>query len=180
VFDIGLGEIAIILVIALLVFGPDRLPTMAKQAASFIRDLRLMVAKARQDLSESVDDLGIDTKELKDLADLRNPKSFVRSKLLDGELDDLGLDEIKDEFDDSKAAKNNRAKSAAARKNGAKASTPSSRKSSTATNGAKKPATSTTTDKSADTTASTATSEAAEPDPTPVSVTTPRFDVEAT
>lgn len=106
-FDIGLGEISIILVIALLVFGPDRLPAMAKQAASFIRDLRAMVAKARQDLSDSVDDLGIDTKDLKELANLRNPKSFVRSKLLDGEFDDLGLDEVADEFNDKPAPKKN-------------------------------------------------------------------------
>lgn len=150
-FDIGLGEIAIILVIALLVFGPDRLPAMAKQAASFIRDLRAMVAKARQDLSDSVDDLGIDSKDLKELADLRNPNSYVRSKLLGGEFDDLGLDEFKEEFEDRKAART----TTATRKK-----TSTSKKSST--NGAAKPATT-------------------EPaDSTPAPVTVPPFDSEAT
>lgn len=95
-FDIGIGEVFVILVVALFVFGPDRLPTMAKQAASFVRDLRTMVANARRDLSSSVGDLGIDEEDLRTLSDLRNPRSFVRKKVLDGVdlgLDDLGLDD---------------------------------------------------------------------------------------
>jgi Tat protein translocase TatB subunit len=92
VFDIGVGELLVLLIVALLVFGPERLPTMAKQAASFVRDLRAMVANARRDISDSVGDLGIDAKDLKTLSDLRNPKSFVREKVLDGV--DLGLDDI--------------------------------------------------------------------------------------
>ena len=95
-FDIGIGEVFVILVVALFVFGPDRLPTMAKQAASFVRDLRTMVANARRDLSSSVSDLGIDEEDLRTLSDLRNPRSFVRKKVLDGVdlgLDDLGLDD---------------------------------------------------------------------------------------
>lgn len=90
-FDIGIGEVFVLLVVALLVFGPDRLPEMAKQTAGFVRDLRTMVANARKDLSGSVGDLGIDKEDLKTLSDLRNPKSFVRSKVLDGI--DLGLDD---------------------------------------------------------------------------------------
>ncbi|SDT53767.1 twin-arginine translocase TatA/TatE family subunit [Jiangella sp. DSM 45060] len=89
-FDIGIGEVFVLLVVALLVFGPDRLPDMARQAAGFVRDLRTMVANARKDLSGTVGDLGIDKEDLKTLSDLRNPKSFVRQKVLDGM--DLGLD----------------------------------------------------------------------------------------
>ncbi|SEF17791.1 twin-arginine translocase TatA/TatE family subunit [Jiangella alba] len=90
-FDIGIGEVFVLLVVALLVFGPDRLPDMARQAAGFVRDLRTMVANARKDLSGTVGDLGIDKEDLKTLSDLRNPKSFVRQKVLDGM--DLGLDD---------------------------------------------------------------------------------------
>ncbi|WP_053203346.1 twin-arginine translocase TatA/TatE family subunit [Jiangella muralis] len=93
-FDIGIGEVFVLLVVALLVFGPDRLPDMARQAASFVRDLRTMVANARKDLSGTVGDLGIDKEDLKTLSDLRNPKSFVRQKVLDGM--DLGLDDDDD------------------------------------------------------------------------------------
>ncbi|WP_298331608.1 Sec-independent protein translocase protein TatB [Haloactinopolyspora sp.] len=107
-FDIGIGEVFVILVVALFVFGPDRLPTMAKQAASFVRDLRTMVANARRDLSNSVGDLGIDEEDLRTLSELRNPRSFVRKKVLDGVdlgLDDLGLDD--DPKPRKSAARNN-------------------------------------------------------------------------
>ncbi|NEE00547.1 twin-arginine translocase TatA/TatE family subunit [Phytoactinopolyspora halotolerans] len=98
---ISIPEIAVILVIALLVFGPDRLPDMIKQAAAFVKDLRKMVANARRDLSDSVGDLGLDEEDLKTLSDLRNPKSFIRQKVLDGvDLDSIGLDEIKEVGDE--------------------------------------------------------------------------------
>ncbi len=109
-FDIGMGELLVLLIVALLVFGPERLPTMAKQAASFVRDLRAMVANARRDLSDSVGDLGIDTKDLKTLSDLRNPKSFVREKVLDGV--DLGLDDL--DRDDTRSVRRPRTGESAA------------------------------------------------------------------
>jgi Tat protein translocase TatB subunit len=90
-----LGEIAIIMVVALVVFGPDRLPEMAKQAASFVRDMRKMVANARRDIGVSIQDLGIDEEDLRTLRQLRNPKAFVRDKVLDGiDLDELNLDDV--------------------------------------------------------------------------------------
>lgn len=93
-FGIGFAEIAVILIVALLVFGPDRLPEMAKQAASFVRDLRRLVANARRDINVNAQDLGIDEEDLRTLRELRNPKAFVRDKVLDGvELDDLGLED---------------------------------------------------------------------------------------
>lgn len=94
-FGLGLGEIAIIMVVALVVFGPDRLPEMAKQAASFVRDMRKMVANARRDIGVSIQDLGINEEDLRTLKQLRNPKAFVRDKVLDGvDLDELNLDDI--------------------------------------------------------------------------------------
>ena len=53
-FDIGVGEIVVIAVVGLLVFGPDRLPEMARQAGSWMRDLRKMVASARREVSDSL------------------------------------------------------------------------------------------------------------------------------
>lgn len=94
-FGLGLGEIAIIMVVALVVFGPDRLPEMAKQAASFVRDIRKMVANARRDIGVSIQDLGIDEEDLRTLRQLRNPKAFVRDKVLDGiDLDELNLEDV--------------------------------------------------------------------------------------
>ena len=48
--DIGLGEVVIIAIIALLVFGPEKLPKMAADAAKTLRQVRQMASAARKDL----------------------------------------------------------------------------------------------------------------------------------
>jgi Tat protein translocase TatB subunit len=73
VFDIGAGEIVVIAIVGLLVFGPDRLPEMAKQAGGWVRDLRTMVASARGEMSSS---LGVDGRYLSD------PKGSLTKDLL--------------------------------------------------------------------------------------------------
>ena len=88
-FDVGPLEILVLLIVGLLVFGPDRLPEMARQAGSWLRDLRRMVANARRDLS---DGLGVDETDLRKLQNI-NPKSYVRRNVLDGLDLDLGLDD---------------------------------------------------------------------------------------
>lgn len=72
-FDIGAGEILVIAIVGLLVFGPDRLPEMAKQAGGWVRDLRKMVASARSEMSGS---LGVDDRYLSD------PKGSLSKDLL--------------------------------------------------------------------------------------------------
>jgi sec-independent protein translocase protein TatB len=83
-FDIGLGEIIILAVIGLLVFGPEKLPRAAADAARTIRNLRAMASTARQDLADSA---GLDLTDAKDtlrsIADL-HPKRMVAG-LLDDE-----------------------------------------------------------------------------------------------
>jgi Tat protein translocase TatB subunit len=79
-FDIGIGEILVIAVVGLLVFGPDRLPEMAKQAGGWMRDLRRMVASAR---SEVKDSLGVDARYLND------PKGALSRDLLGEDLPTL-------------------------------------------------------------------------------------------
>ena len=53
-FDVGLGEILLLLLAALFVFGPDRLPTVVAQAARLIRQVREMAAGARSELSDAI------------------------------------------------------------------------------------------------------------------------------
>lgn len=79
-FGIEAPELLVLLVVGLLVFGPDRLPEMARQAGSWLRDLRRMVANARRDLSEGI---GVDEADLRKLQRL-DPKSYVRRAVLDG------------------------------------------------------------------------------------------------
>ena len=90
-FGIEAPELLVLLVVGLLVFGPDRLPEMARQAGSWVRDLRRMVANARRDLSEGI---GVDEADLRKLQNL-DPKSYVRRNVLDGLDLDLGLDDKK-------------------------------------------------------------------------------------
>jgi sec-independent protein translocase protein TatB len=51
-FNIGPAEMAVLAIIAVVVFGPDRLPSLAKQAAQLLRTVREMSSNARKQLSE--------------------------------------------------------------------------------------------------------------------------------
>jgi sec-independent protein translocase protein TatB len=83
--DVGFGEIIMIVVVALLVFGPDRLPKVAADAARTLRQVRQMAASARKDL---VDAAGIEQDEelsqaVRDLRDL-DPRRAMDAALSDG------------------------------------------------------------------------------------------------
>ncbi|MET9336938.1 MULTISPECIES: sec-independent translocase [unclassified Nonomuraea] len=77
-FGLGWMEVGALVVIALLVFGPDKLPQAAAQAGKTLRNLRRMATSARDDLRSG---LGPEFADF-DPADL-NPKNFVRKHLLD-------------------------------------------------------------------------------------------------
>ena len=89
-FDIGLGEILLVLFASLFIFGPDRLPQVAAQAARALRQMREMAAGARADLTDALGpeftDLGKDLGlgELRDLTNLRalDPRKTITSVLL--------------------------------------------------------------------------------------------------
>jgi sec-independent protein translocase protein TatB len=78
VFDGDLPKLLLLGVIALIIFGPERLPTMAAQAGRALRELRKMAEGAKSELQEN---LGPEFSQF-DLADI-NPKHFVRKHLLD-------------------------------------------------------------------------------------------------
>ena len=82
--DIGLGEIIVIVVVALLVFGPDRLPKVAADAARMLRQVRLMAASARKDLVDAagLEDDGEMSQAVRDLRDL-DPRRAMQGVLSD-------------------------------------------------------------------------------------------------
>ncbi len=85
-FDsIGWPEIIVLALAALFIFGPERLPGLAKDAASGLKRVHTAITGVREQVNES---FGDDLPELRDL-DLRkyHPKTFIRSQLL-GEDDD--------------------------------------------------------------------------------------------
>lgn len=77
-FGIGLPELLVIGVVAVLVFGPDRLPEFARQAGRFLRQVRQFTQAARDDLRS---ELGPEFADL-DLKDL-DPRQIVRKHILE-------------------------------------------------------------------------------------------------
>jgi sec-independent protein translocase protein TatB len=77
VFDIGLGELLVLGLLALLVFGPDRLPGAASSAGKFVAKARETVGQAKAQISESAD-LNSMQDDLQSLADL-HPKRIMSS-----------------------------------------------------------------------------------------------------
>lgn len=76
--SIGLPELAVIAVIAVLVFGPDRLPDLARQAGRMVRQLRTLANAARDELR---DELGPEYADL-ELTDL-DPRTIVRKHIIE-------------------------------------------------------------------------------------------------
>jgi sec-independent protein translocase protein TatB len=82
VFDLSIEKIAVLLVLAVVIFGPEQLPKLAQQAGRTLRDLRRLADSATRDLKEG---LGPEFADL-DVTDL-HPKNFVRKHLLDDQFD---------------------------------------------------------------------------------------------
>ncbi|MFF9278839.1 sec-independent translocase [Streptomyces griseosporeus] len=89
--DIGPLELVTLVVLAVLVFGPDKLPKVIQDVTRTIRKIREFSESAKQDIRQ---ELGPEFKDF-EFEDL-NPKTFIRKQL---ENDDLGLKEIRNGFD---------------------------------------------------------------------------------
>ncbi|GAA2924631.1 sec-independent translocase [Streptomyces thioluteus] len=90
--DIGLPELIALVVLALLIFGPDKLPKMIQDVSRTLRKIRQFSESAKEDIRS---ELGPEFKDF-EFEDL-NPKTFVRKHVLDK--DELGLKEIRNGFD---------------------------------------------------------------------------------
>ncbi|MGK5641898.1 sec-independent translocase [Streptomyces sp. URMC 126] len=90
--DIGLPELIALVVLALLIFGPDKLPKMIQDVSRTLRKLRQFSESAKEDIRS---ELGPEFKDF-EFEDL-NPRTFVRKHVLDK--DELGLKEIRNGFD---------------------------------------------------------------------------------
>jgi sec-independent protein translocase protein TatB len=77
-FDLSIWKLLVLGIIGLAVFGPDRLPELARDAGRTLRQLRKMAQAARTELRSELGDTVGDF----DFADL-NPRAFVRKHLLD-------------------------------------------------------------------------------------------------
>src|SRR5687768_12187194 len=75
---IGFAEFLMIGVVALVVFGPDRLPEFARQAGRMVRQVRTMSRQARDDLRA---ELGPEYADF-ELTDL-DPRRAIRKHILE-------------------------------------------------------------------------------------------------
>ncbi|WP_322501395.1 sec-independent translocase [Streptomyces rochei] len=89
--DIGALELVTLVVLAVLVFGPDKLPKVIQDVSRTIRKIREFSDSAKQDIRQ---ELGPEFKDF-EFEDL-NPKTFIRKQL---DNDELGLKEIRNGFD---------------------------------------------------------------------------------
>ncbi|MFD7713127.1 sec-independent translocase [Streptomyces sp. NPDC059785] len=89
--DIGPLELVTLVVLAVLIFGPDKLPKMIQDVTRTIRKIRDFSESAKQDIRQ---ELGPEFKDF-EFEDL-NPKTFLRKQL---DNDELGLKEIRNGFD---------------------------------------------------------------------------------
>ncbi|MGI5480850.1 sec-independent translocase [Streptomyces lavendofoliae] len=88
--DIGALELVVLVVLAVLVFGPDKLPKVIQDVSGFIRKIRDFSESAKQDIRS---ELGPEFKDF-EFEDL-NPKTFIRKQLTENE----ELKEIRSSFD---------------------------------------------------------------------------------
>ena len=77
-FDLSITKLLFLAVIALVIFGPNELPRIARQAGRALRDLRQIAEGAKADLREG---LGPEFQDF-DFEDL-NPRRFVQKHLFD-------------------------------------------------------------------------------------------------
>lgn len=102
-FGINGWEMIAIAIIALLVFGPDKLLGLAQDAARMLREVRKLASGAKADLRDS---LGPELGDL-NLSDL-DPRSFVKRNLfdpIDDEVSDMRRAVDGDDDDGSKRSR---------------------------------------------------------------------------
>lgn len=77
-FGVGLPEMAVIALVAVVIFGPDKLPEFARQAGRFLHRMKVFATGARDELRT---ELGPEFSDL-ELRDL-DPRSIVRKHIVE-------------------------------------------------------------------------------------------------
>jgi len=80
--DIGVMEILVIAIVAIVVFGPERLPDFARQLGRFVRTVRQMADNAKADLQR---EMGDDFTSLRDELKGLDPREMVKGTIDDDE-----------------------------------------------------------------------------------------------
>src|SRR5438067_759043 len=91
-FNIGPMELGVLVLVALIVLGPEKLPGLAREAAQMLRTLRDLATGARRQLKEELgpEFSDVDLSALNDLRSL-NPRTAI-SRALFSDDDDVPAD----------------------------------------------------------------------------------------
>jgi sec-independent protein translocase protein TatB len=89
-FNIGLGEIVAIVLVTMLLFGPERLPEMARQVGRFLGRLRLTTQDALDQLKDEADIKDLNLPDLR-IGSLRaQARDYVRELMdIEGQMAEL-------------------------------------------------------------------------------------------
>ena len=89
-FNVGLGEIVVIVLVVMLLFGPERLPEMARQAGRFLGRLRLTTQDALDQLKDEADLKDLNLPDLR-IGSLRSQaRDYVRELMdIEGQMAEL-------------------------------------------------------------------------------------------
>jgi Tat protein translocase TatB subunit len=95
VFSINGGELVVLLLVALVVLGPERLPQYAAQLAGFVRQARGFALRAREqvrsEMGPEFDDVDWQVLDPRRY----DPRRIVREALLEGDEDPFGFDALR-------------------------------------------------------------------------------------
>lgn len=99
--NIGVTELVVILLLALLVVGPERLPEMGRKLAEILRDLRRAYDNLTKELGPELQSIQKTTQDLRESVDsVRSiPKDAIKSVVDAADLDDT-IAELKGVTDD--------------------------------------------------------------------------------
>jgi sec-independent protein translocase protein TatB len=89
-FNVGLGEIVAIVLVTMLLFGPERLPEMARQAGRFLGRLRLTTQDALDQLKDETELKDLNLPDLR-IGSLRSQaRDYVRELMdIEGQMAEL-------------------------------------------------------------------------------------------
>lgn len=74
ILNVGLGEMVMIIIIALLVFGPERLPEVARRAARFLNEVRKVASDVQRTFLEETQEIRMPLEEIKnDITSVGDP-----------------------------------------------------------------------------------------------------------
>ena len=98
-FGIGFSELVLILVVALVIFGPDKLPEVGKTMGKTIKEFKAAVNKIDSEIKKEVNDVAQATGMDETLKDLKQAEQSLKD--IDKNLKDISkINPLKNEMDD--------------------------------------------------------------------------------